>query len=267
MKKPLALSAMAIALGAATAAAHDTWLLPKTFAVPVHGTIELGLTSGMGFPKDDHAVEADRLAAASCKVDGETVELQKFKAEHALQLSVHVMYGGVAACAVETKPRTLELKPDEVEHYFAEADIADSVRRAWQAAPAPKRWRESYVKHAKAFVRVGDPEPGQVGWAPLGSDLELSPESDPTTLAAGQEIGFRLMRRGAPYGGPVVSAVSEGGGKPLRSTADAEGRVTFRFPTAGRWLLRAVDVQPAEKPDLDWQSHFATLTLEIQKGS
>jgi hypothetical protein len=257
--------AIPLLLAPAIARAHDTWLLPARFSVPVPGTIELALTSsGGGFPASDHAVEEDRLVADSCLVAGETVTLARRQGERALHLSGRAVREGVAACTVETKPRTLELTAKQVEEYFDEADIAASVRESWKAMPKGKRWRESYVKHAKTFVRVGEPSPGLIGWAPLGAALELAPETDPTAFHAGDEAAFRLMRNGAPRAGLVVAAVSEKGGKPIRATADGEGRILFRFPAAGRWLLRVVDIQPAEQPDLEWESHFATLVLSVQ---
>lgn len=42
-------------------------------------------------------------------------------------------------------------------------------------------------------------------------------------------------------------------------------RVVFRLNRAGRWLLRGTDVRKAVRSDADWESDFATLTLEVKQ--
>ena len=60
-----------VALGAGLAGparAHDTWILPTAFHVPTGGTVELDMTSGMGFPRNDTAVTADRIADSGFRI-------------------------------------------------------------------------------------------------------------------------------------------------------------------------------------------------------
>jgi hypothetical protein len=56
----------------------------------------------------------------------------------------------------------------------------------------------------------------------------------------------------------LVGAGTRGVGLLARTGAD--GRVEFRLPGAGRWMLRAAVLRRAAEPDLDWESDFATLT-------
>jgi hypothetical protein len=34
---------------------------------------------------------------------------------------------------------------------------------------------------------------------------------------------------------------------------------------AGRWLLRGTDLRESTKKDIDWESDFTTLTIEVAK--
>jgi hypothetical protein len=54
----------------------------------------------------------------------------------------------------------------------------------------------------------------------------------------------------------------EAGTRPPGTLArtDAAGRVAFRLPASGRWMLRATVIRRASSPTLDWESDFATLT-------
>lgn len=45
---------------------------------------------------------------------------------------------------------------------------------------------------------------------------------------------------------------------------DSAGRVAFRLNKPGRWLLRGTDLRKSTKSDVDWESDFTTLTLEVK---
>jgi len=47
-------------------------------------------------------------------------------------------------------------------------------------------------------------------------------------------------------------------------TTDGEGRTSFRIKRAGRYLIRATELRPSTRPDLEWESDFTTLTVEIR---
>jgi uncharacterized GH25 family protein len=179
-----------------------------------------------------------------------------------LRLKARFPKPGIAAVWVESKPRALELKPAEVKEYLEEIGAWDSVGRKWESEGKGK-WRESYTKHAKTYVRVGRPESDDSWSQPVGMDLELVPESDPTQLAAGQEIAIRLLENGQPAADLAVGLVAANAKSGSLSKTDSEGRVRLRFDHGGWWLVRATVLKPSEKPDLDWESRFATLTLSV----
>jgi len=248
---------------ATTALAHDTWLLPARFAVVTGGTVNLDLTSAMRFPQPESPPQPDRIAATGVRLGGHIRSMDVGRvAGKVLRLSAVLGEAGVAALWVESRPRTLSLEPKEVEHYLHEIGAPPAVRTRWQSGG--QRWRESYAKLAKTYVRVGAPE-GDRSWAePVGQPLEMVPGRDPTSLAAGDDLPVTVLKAGKPLPGLTGAADSGGGRKPVVGTTDAGGRVTFTLDRAGPWLLKATLLQESTDTDVDWHSLFTTLTLSVR---
>jgi uncharacterized GH25 family protein len=245
--------------------AHDTWILPSRARVSPGSEVTFDLTSGMAFPKNEVPVKPDRLARASTRL-GETVSklLTEAGTNTALRLTARFSKPGIAAVWIESKPRTIELKPNEVREYLEEIGAWESLGRKWETEGTGK-WRESYTKHAKTYVGVGSPESHDDTWSiPVGMELELVPESDPTRLVAGQELAGRLLKAGQPVPDAVVGLVAASAKSGTLSKTDSEGRVRLRFDRGGWWLIRATLLERSTKPDLDWESRFTTLTVFVE---
>lgn len=245
------------------AAAHDTWILASRPRVTPGTKVSFDLTSGMAFPANETGVKPDRLARASSRL-GETVSdlAREAAGKKALRLNARFSKPGIAAVWVESKPRSLELKPAEVKEYLEEIGAWDSIGRKWESGGKGK-WRESYSKHAKTYVRVGRPE-GDDSWSrPVGMGFELVPETDPTQLIAGGEFPLRLLKDGQPIPDLAVGLLAGNAKSGSLSKTDSEGRVRLRLERGGWWLIRATVLEPSSKPDLDWESRFTTLTLFV----
>lgn len=245
------------------ATAHDTWLLPQRTSANPGQVVSFDLTSGMAFPANEVGVKPDRLARASARLAGKVSDLASDAAgKKAMRLKARFAEPGIAAAWIESKPRSLELKPEQVREYLREIGAWDTVGKKWESGGAG-RFRESYTKHAKAYVRVGRPE-GDASWGePVGMALELVPDSDPTQLPAGRELVVRLLSNGQPVTDASVGMVAAKAKSGSLSKTDAEGRVRLRPDRAGWWLIRATVVEPVSKPDLDWESRFTTLTVFV----
>jgi uncharacterized GH25 family protein len=248
-------------LAAAPAAAHDTWLAQnRSLSVP--GTLEFELTSGGGFPDPESPVEAKRVARSGLRLSGRDAPLEPANGgTTALRLRSRAAGPGFAAAWIETRPRTLELTPQELAHYLEEVGAADTIGAEWKSSGL-STWRESYVKLAKTLVRLGK-GPDDRSWGePVGLELEIMPERDPTSLRPGESLSFRLSFKGKPLEGLAVGADKRGGSLGLRKT-DSEGRVAFAIDAAGPWLIRATRIERAALPDADWRSWFTTLTFDV----
>lgn len=244
---------------AGAALAHDTWLLPARFAVAPGATVSLDLTSAMQFPAPESSVQPDRIAESGFRIGGRTRPLEvKGVGAKALELSAALPEPGVAALWVESRPRSLTLKPDQVQHYLDEVGAPETVRARWKTTQS---WRESYRKVAKTFVRVGEPS-GDRSWEqPVGIALEIVPAKDPTELRAGDELPVRVLHNGKPLSGFNLYAVGPGVAKAVMRTTDQDGRATVTLTARGPWLLRGTLLEPSTAPDTDWDGLFTTLTV------
>ena len=249
-----------IVLSGLSAWAHDTWLLPARFAVKPGEPIVLEMTSGMGFPQAETPVKADRIAASGIRLAGQTGTLEpQTPTASALRLTAKAAAAGIAVLWAVSKPRTLELQPDEVKHYLEEIGAPPAIEERWRKQ---QRWRESYSKLAKTYVRAGSADDGS--WQkPVGLALEIVPLQDPTALRRGGDFSVRVLRDGKPLPALSLSAVGPGPGAPLTTRTDSEGRAVFRFDRAGPWLLRGTLLEESAAPDRDWDSLFATLVVSV----
>ncbi|MGE5232853.1 MAG: DUF4198 domain-containing protein [Acidobacteriota bacterium] len=261
MPRLAAAVALVLCWSATAARAHDTWLLPLGADVALSQEALLDLSSGMEFPRLDTAIAPERVASAECRLAGARLPLARSGVPGALRLRTRPTTPGLATCGVGLLPRRLELRPAEVEEYLAEIGAPAEIRRIWRSGSG--RWVEQYTKHAKSFVRVGGKSDGT--WAePLGLGLELVPESDPTTLAAGSRLEVRALRAGQPAAGLAIGVVRAGETKAQLVSTGADGRATFELARPGRYLVRATLLRPASEPGLDWVSDFTTLTLFVR---
>ncbi len=247
--------------------AHDTWLQPERFAATPGATLVLDLTSADGFVGLETAIKPERVARTLGRLGGGEVKLgASAPMEQSLRFPVTLTRPGVAVLGLELKPRLLELAPDKIETYFRELHAGDELREVWAAVPEPRRWRETYVKHAKTFVRVGEPAAEERGWAePIGLGLEIVPERDPTVLREGDTLPVRVLRGGKPLAGFVIAFVSAGETREHVVVTDGEGRASARLDTTGAWLVHGTDLRrAAATAEREWESDFTTMVLEVR---
>lgn len=250
-------------LAASSALAHDTWILPASGSVRPGTALSFDITSGMAFPALDHAIATDRLAAASFRLRGKTSDIPSRAAgAHALKLTATLSESGIAVVWAESKPRFIELKPEQVKEYLEEIGAWDTVGREWQSGSS-RSWREIYTKHAKTFVAVGSAN-GDASWAePVRMRLEIVPEADPTRLRSKAEFSVRLLRDGLSVSDFPVGMVEAGQKTGVIRKTNSEGRVSFTSSRRGWVLIRATDLKRSDSNDADWKSDFSTLTVWV----
>jgi uncharacterized GH25 family protein len=270
-KCALFLAFMTVANGtfAPFAQAHDTWLLPKAFRVQAERKTTLALTSGMTFPTLDHAIATDRIQQAVMNLAGETQQLSKYvKGKKSLDFAVNPANVGVAVLSVVLKPRTLELAPKLIQEYLDEIGASDSLKAAWKQPSPSMQWRETYTKYAKTFMFVGAEKffQNDSAWkVPHGLALEIIPERHPGLLRANDELPVQVLLSGKPLANFPLGLAQAGNKKGILQITDANGRTTFKLPKAAQYLIRGTLLLPSLTNPSEWQSDFATLTIETRK--
>ena len=248
------------------AGAHDTWLLPSKARVAVGERVTLDMTSGMAFPKNETAIDSTRVAEARIRVAGEETSLRvQPRGKASLRLTVTPRRAGVATIWVRLKPRTLELKPDQVREYVDEIGAPDSIRALYSPSAPARRWREQYTKQAKTVVVVGRAGRDSSWQQPTRAGLEIVPLTNPANIFVGDTMVVRVLRAGQPAVGFAIGDAAENERSTRLARTDNAGVARLVSSKPGRWLLRGTDLRRAEADtSLDWQSEFTTLTLFVR---
>jgi len=257
LTRSLLVAALLAACGGPVAA-HDTWFEPRP---AVGGQPRLALGTGNQFPVRETGIDARYLASAGCLGERSgRVALGRVADEPAALVLApmrRVAEGEALRCWAQLEPFDLELERDSrlIEVYLKEIAAGDEVRRAWDTMRARGLpWRERYTKHAR--IELGGASAAAVPMA-----MDIVPQSA-TAARAGATLEFQVLRDGAPLAGLPIELRSERAALGVWRRSDAEGRVRFAVPAAGRWLLRGTELRPA--PDgASWVSGFVTLAFEV----
>jgi uncharacterized GH25 family protein len=254
--------AAALLVAARPALAHDTWLMCTPPAIKSGGNVTMHVTSGMAFPAHEAAPDPSRIARCEWRIGGKQGALAEFdKQAESLVVSGRVNTDGVAVIYAEFHPKEIDLTPEDVEHYFEEIGASESVRKAWADAGPDAKFHETYTKHAKTYLRVGDSGDATGCLGPVGFAIDFLPESDPTSLKVGDTFTVKVIRGGDELEGFAVGAVSGKGKASMQRTTQA-GKVAFDIDAPGWWLVRGTELR--RNADGTWESDFTTLTFFVQ---
>jgi len=124
--------------------------------------------------------------------------------------------------------------------------------------------REIFSRCAKSLILSGAANEEQRDRA-LGFTLELVAEKNPYVLRADDDLPVRLTYQNRPLSGALVVAINRRNpSEKLSARTGNDGRVRFRLPAAGMWLVKAVHMIPAPAgANAEWASFWASLTFEM----
>lgn len=257
---------IALALAAASASAHETWLLPDSFSPGSGATVEFQMSSGMSFPAPGSAITPDRVASATLVSSVQSADLEM----QTMGEGVLVMQGkaqeGLNCARVQLKPRILEIPAhDDVEHYLEEIGASESVWNHWRADRDGSLWRESYSKLARTYLRAPSEaiEAGCIATS-VDSGFDILPSQDPTQLSRGASLQLKVLLNGQPLAGQAVGVVREGSPPDELRRSNEKGYLEVPLNGTGRYMIYATHLRPADGENFNWESDFVTLTIEIQ---
>jgi len=233
---------LALALWAPAALAHDSWIVAGA-------TGALSLATGDRYPRAELAVPRDSVVQAACRdPDGRTVPFERT--------------AGALGCWAELREFAIDLEAALVPVYLREARPPAPVLERWAALHAEGiGWRERYRKFARIELAGPGVPPAILRSLrrPAGLALEIVPVGE-APLRARMAARFRVLSEGRPLPGQSVELVSENSPLGVWSKTDEEGTVQWPLPFKGRWLVRAIALEP-DGPAA-WRSRFATFAFE-----
>jgi len=259
---PITAAALVGVLGV-TLGAHDFWLEPRTYQAEAGKLVALRLLVGQDMlgdpiPRDDGAIE--RFVV---RQGGSEIVIPGRDGSDPAGI-LRVPGDGLMVVGYQSRPRHIELPRAKFETYLGEEGL-DAVAAIFAGAKnKPRVARERFSRCAKALLSSGAVSASHRDQA-LGLRLELVADGNPYATSSRDAIRFTLLYEGAARPGALVIAINrDDPSAKLSARSDARGRVSFRFPRGGAWLVKAVHMVPLPPgQDADWESFWASLTFEI----
>jgi len=247
-------------------AAHDMWIEPTAF-VPDAGKI-IGLKLRVG-----QDLLGDPIPHDSSLIDQFiTVDSTGRKPVVGHDGSdpaglVRVASPGLIVAGYKSNPSPVVLPAAKFNQYLKDEGldaIADLRARRNQTGSDA---REVFSRCAKSLISSGVPSDSD-GDRTLGFTLELVALKNPYTLGVGDELPVSLTYEGKPLSGALVVAMNRlNPGAKLSARTDKNGRVAFKLPENGMWLIKAVHMIPAPaSANADWASFWASLTFQLKNA-
>ena len=278
------LFATLIALGAALPLfAHDFWMEPSSF------TLDKGALLSVTLEVGDYAVgekvprAEERIADFSIHGGGSAKKIVGRDGGDPAGY-VRLESEGLFVLGYRSKHTFVELEAAKFEGYLKEKGLDDALALRTSRGENAAKGREMYSRCCKALVKVGKSD-GSGFDSMLGYTLELAPEKNPFDLktvdkgegsVAIEPMPVRLFYEGKPLANGLVAALDlerakpkqgEPRQEPITARTDGEGRATLELPHGGKWLIAAVHMIHVDGNDkADWESFWASLTVEIPKG-
>lgn len=253
------LLAVAVCAVAATATAHDFWLVPDMFNVAASGEIVVKGQTSSAFPTTLSAVTPDRITDARViGADDEERITALSTRDNSLVLKHRPKTQGQKVVAVAVGWRHVKETAESFRKYLVAEGAEDALTRFERSGQLPKSdIVRRYAKYGKTLVQVGD-GPRAFERA-AGHPLEFIPLSDPSTAA---QLQVRLMFHGKPLAGARVHAgAAPRDGQPVKdATLITSNDGVVSVPAGGGlWNVRTIHVVPAPTgADAQWDVHWAT---------
>ena len=263
----LVTAATLVAVTGVTLGAHDFWLEPRSYRPEVGKLVALRLLVGQDMlgdpiPRDEGAIERFVVRQGG----SESVIPGRDGSDPAGIL--RIPGDGLLVVGYQSRPRRIELPREKFEAYLGEEGL-DAVAAMFAGAKKqPRVARERFSRSAKALLSSGPTRASQKDQV-LGLRLELVAGGNPYAASLRDDMRFTLLYEGAPRPGALVIAINRDDPSAKLSTrSDAHGRVSFRFPRGGVWLVKAVHMVPLPQgQDADWESIWASLTFELPSSA
>lgn len=250
--------------------AHDMWIEPKTFQPSVDSIVGVGLRIGDQPAEAKPVIRDPQRIIRFVAVDatGETPIIGRSGMEPAGLL--RSPSAGLRVVGYHSQASFLELAANTFESYLAEEGLEHISALRAQRGQQDTNGKERYTRCLKSLLAVGQTTEHEHDRV-LGLPLEFVAEQNPDMQKTDTLFSAHLLFAGKPLAGALVEAKPLNGGEPiLTARTDTRGRVSFRFPVSGAWMLNAVHMIEAPKDgqhaEADWESYWASLTFELPSG-
>ena len=257
-------AAFVVLFSGASLAAHDLWIEPTAFLADAGKIVGVRLRVGQDLLGDPVPRDPDLINEfVVVEPTGRKPVVGRDGADPAGLL--RVSGPGLLVVGYRSNPSPIVLTADKFNQYIKEEglDAVAAQRSARHQTTADAK--EIFARCAKSLLLSGAPTESQHDQA-LGFPLELVAERNPYALRSGAELPVRLTYEGRPLAGALVMALNRvDPAARMTARSDKDGRVRFRLPSGGFWLIKAVHMIPAPAgSNAEWESFWASLTFDLK---
>lgn len=261
-------AALVLSLLSEAVAAHDSWLEPASFQVPLGAPVPVIFY--VGHHGEQHKVNLSSrpkwLQRMQVIGQGGAIDLLRQQQFNPTS-GVPTAGAGTYLLSLDTADFRQDAAPDVFEVYLEQEGLA-SAQEKWKRSPIQgRKVRESYRRHAKSLVQVCSGSPALDGPATqrLGQRLEIVPAVNPYRLRGGDRLGANIWFRDKPLVNAQVtlSSLDQAKEDALTDRSDSKGGVQFTLPSTGRWMMNVVWSEPSTAKGIDYQTSFASLTFAV----
>lgn len=230
--------------------AHDFWLEPSSFRPASGDDVAVSIRVGEHFRGESVTRRAFRIESFVVRDGGGDQAVNGIEGGDPAGV-VTIDDAGVIVIGYEGKATPHRLPAAKFNEYLHEEGLDDLQ------ATSEATQREHFYRVAKTMLRSGADAGAKIP-PPFGYRLEFQPLGDPF---AAEPLELLLLLDGKPLEGALVTAMHRDGKQRLTAHTDSAGKVTLDLGR-GVWLLKNTQVIPADGADRDWDSYWASLTLE-----
>jgi uncharacterized GH25 family protein len=264
------LIALAVALIAAPAAAHDYWLQANPFVMAKPDRVIITVLVGHGAARDRWGVDASHVVRFhTVGPDGDVdrrgvLSLGSVGYDAILPLA----RPGAYVVAMETTLTASQLpflRFNDYINYEGDTPVIEQRKRLNQEKADG---REIYSRRAKTIIQIGPVDAAAIAQVtrPLGMTLEIVPEKHPQTLGNDRNLPLKVLFNGRPLAGALVKLTNlDADAEPVaKLRTGRDGRLIVHVPKPGKWQLNAIWSVPLRNdPRADFQTTFSSLAFAV----
>lgn len=202
-----------VLVAAGSLAAHDMFLKLDSYFLEPGSKASVALLNGT-FQRSENVISRDRMQDVSLVGPGPAWVThpqpnQWRDTASTAVLDFETRGPGTYVLGVSTKPRTLSLTGEEFDAYLEHDGVLDVLERRQRTGRAGTAAVETYSKHVKAVLQVGDLRTDGYQRR-FGYPVELVPQRHPYRLTVGDTLPLLLLEEGEPVAEQLVYASHDG---------------------------------------------------------
>ena len=260
------LCAAALIVFSQSASAHEFWIEPTDFQVESGMPLIANLKNGQEFQGNDLAYFSTSTTRFDVIADGKTTAVEGRMGDRPA-LDMTAGDDGLVVIVHETTPSRLKYKTWEKFLKFVKHKDFKNIEARHAALDAPKTdFRESYTRHTKALVAVGD---GAGSDAAYGLETEFVALTNPYAPDFQGDMRVKLLLNGDPRADAQVEVFDRSATGDVTITlhsTDDKGIASIPVTAGHDYLFDAVHLQPyTGETDAVWQTLWAALAFHVPK--